>query len=178
VLPEFGVIPRLPDHLQFWLLLALGAVVFVPVTLLSRPENMTRLVRYYVMTRPIGWWQPVHREAVRRGLIEEVSRKTEPRPLIRRAWTPDQADEWTREDWIAVILSPLVFAGLMIGITRLLLLQLDGLWLLLGAILGAGLIYWVIDPKLRAVSSEYEAQQAQYIQQLEQRLRWQEEEAV
>ena len=179
VLPEFGVIPRLPDHLQFWLLLALGAVVFLPVTLLTRPEDMTRLVRYYVMTRPIGWWQPVHREAVRRGLIEETPEKrAEPRPLIRRTWTPDQADEWTREDWIAVVLSPLVFAGLMIGITRLLLLQLDGLWMLLGAILGAGIIYWVIDPKLRAVSSEYEAQQAQYIEQLEQRLRWREEEAV
>ena len=37
------------------------------------------------------------------------------------------------------------------------------------------MIYWVIDPKLRAVSTEYEAQQARYVQQLERRLRWQEE---
>jgi len=178
VLPEFGVIPKLPDHLQFWLLLALGAVVFVPVTLLTRSEDMTRLVRYYVMTRPIGWWRPVHEEAVRRGLIEEAAADTtEARPLIRRVWTPEQADGWTREDWIAVVLSPLVFAALMIGLTRLLLLEPDGIWLVLGAVAGAVAIYWVIDPKLRAVSHEYEAQQTRYVEQLEQRLRWREEEA-
>jgi len=176
ILPAFGVIPRLPNHWQFWLLLALGAVVFVPVTLLTPREDMDRLVRYYVMTRPIGWWQPVHREAVRRGLIEETPpREKESRPLIRRSWTPQQADEWTREDWIAVVLSPLVFAALMIGVTKLLLLQPAGIWLVLGAVLGTGVIYWVIDPKLRAVSQEYEAQQARYIEQLEKRLRWQEE---
>jgi SSS family solute:Na+ symporter len=177
ILPAFGVIPKLPDHMQFWLLLALGALVFVPVTLLTQPENMDRLVRYYVMTRPIGWWKPVHREAVRHGLIEELSDKTaEARPLIRRSWTAEQADNWTREDWIAVILSPLVFAALMIGVTRLLLLRPDGFWLVLGAVLGAGVIYWVIDPKLRAVSSEYEAKQVRYVEQLEDRLRWREEE--
>jgi Na+/proline symporter len=176
VLPSFGVIPKLPDHLQFWLLMALGAVVFVPVTLRTRPENMDRLVRYYVMTRPLGWWGPVHQEAVRRGLIEEAPARVErSRPLIRRSWTPEQANDWTREDWIAIILSPLVFAALMIGVTQLLLLQPGGVWLVLAAVVGTVTIYWVIDPKLRAVSAEYEQQQARYITQLEQRLRWQEE---
>ncbi len=176
VLPAFGVMPKLPDHLQFWLLLALGAVVFLPVTLRTRPENMDRLVRYYVMTRPLGWWGPVHREAVRRGLLADAPAQAPgPRPLIRRSWTPEQADEWTREDWIAVVLSPLVFGALMIGVTQLLLLRPSGLWLLLGAVVGTLFIYWVIDPKLRAVSSEYEARQARYVEQLEQRLRWQDE---
>jgi hypothetical protein len=179
ILPAFGVIPKLPDHLQFWTLLALGALVFLPVTLLTRPESMDRLVRYYVMTRPIGWWKPVHREAVRRGLIKDTSDQTgRARPLIRRSWTPEQTGEWTREDWIAVILSPLVFAGLLIGITKLLLLQPGGWWMVLGAVAATGVIYWVIDPKLRAVSIEYEARQARYIEQLEQRLRWREDEGV
>ena len=30
VLPAFGLIPRCPTTLQFWLLMALGAVVFLP----------------------------------------------------------------------------------------------------------------------------------------------------
>ena len=176
VLPAFGVIPKLPDHLNFWLLMALGALVFIPVTLFTKPEKMDRLVRYYVMTRPLGWWGPVHREAVKRGLIEDAAKVTEKRrPLIRRQWTPEQVGDWTREDWIAVVLSPLVYAALMIGVTKVLLLQPGGILLVVAAVLGTLAIYWVIDPKLRAVSIDYEKQQEEYVKQLEQRLRWQEE---
>ncbi len=176
ILPAFGVIPKLPDHINFWLLMALGALIFVPVTLATKPEKMDRLVKYYVMTRPLGWWGPVHREAVKRGLIEEDKPKeNESRPFIRRTWSPEQTGDWTREDWIAIVLSPLVFAALMIGVTKLLLLQAGGLLLVAAAVVGTGVIYWVIDPKLRAVSVEYEAQQEQYVKELEQRLRWQEE---
>ena len=180
VLPEFDVIPKLPDHYQFWLLMALGAVIFIPVTLATRPEDMDRLVRYYVMTRPIGRWGPVHREAVRRGLIAatEPVADTGPRPLIRRTWTAAQADAWTREDWIVVVLSPLVMGGLMLGVTKALLLQPGGLLVLAASLLGIGLIYWIIDPKLRAVSREYETQQAGYVAELEQRLRWQDGEGT
>jgi hypothetical protein len=64
---------------------------------------------------------------------------------------------------------------LMIGVTKLLLLQPGGIPLVVGAVVGTGLIYWVIDPKLRAVSVEYEQQQEKYVRELEQRLRWQEE---
>ena len=37
---------------------------FAPVMFL-----MDNLVRFYVMSRPIGWWGPVRREAIRRGLL-------------------------------------------------------------------------------------------------------------
>jgi solute:Na+ symporter, SSS family len=176
ILPAWGVIPKLPDHLNFWLLMALGALIFMPVTLATKPEKMDRLVRYYVMTRPLGWWGPVHREAVKRGLIEDKAiTDAGPRPFIRRTWTPEQAEEWTREDWIAILLSPMVMGALMIGVTKLILLQAGGLLLVAGAVVGTLTIYWVIDPKLRAVSAEYEAQQEAYVKQLEQRLRWQTE---
>ena len=69
ILPAYGVIPPLPDYLQFWALMLLGVLVFLPVTLLTPPEEMEHLVRYYVMARPIGWWGPVRREAERRGLL-------------------------------------------------------------------------------------------------------------
>ncbi|MBT4485425.1 MAG: hypothetical protein HOC71_17300, partial [Candidatus Latescibacteria bacterium] len=48
-----------------------GAMIYLPVTFLTKPDNMDHLVRYYVRTMPIGWWGPVHREAVRQGLIDE-----------------------------------------------------------------------------------------------------------
>jgi len=69
VLPAFGVLPPLADYEQFWLLMVLGALVYIPVTLLTPPEDMDHLVKYYVMARPIGWWGPVRREAERRGLL-------------------------------------------------------------------------------------------------------------
>jgi Na+/proline symporter len=80
VLPAYGILPKLPDYQQFWLLMLLGALVYIPVTLLTKPEEMKHLVRFYVMSRPIGWWGPVRREAERMGLlkeIEEVSRRGE-----------------------------------------------------------------------------------------------------
>jgi hypothetical protein len=181
VLPAFGVLPKLPDYLQFWLLMALGALVFLPATLLTRPEEKDRLVRYYVMTRPLGWWGPIHREAVRRGLIRDdpaVPAEEGPRPLIRRSWTPEQANEWTREDWVAILLSPLVFAFLMIGVTKMLLLQGSGVLMTAAAFVLSGTIYWVIDPKLRAVSIEYEADQARYLEELEKTMRWQDDAAA
>ena len=70
VLPEFKVIPVLPDYLQFWSMMVLGALIYIPITFLTRPEDMDRLVKYYVMSRPLGWWKPVRQEAERRGLLK------------------------------------------------------------------------------------------------------------
>ncbi len=69
ILPEIGVMPHLKDFEQFWLLVVLMAVIYIPVTLLTPPENMDRLVKYYVMSKPLGWWGPVRKEAERRGLL-------------------------------------------------------------------------------------------------------------
>jgi hypothetical protein len=188
ILPAFGAFPPLPDYLQFWLLMALGALVFFPTTLLTKPEEMDHLIRYYLQTRPLGWWGPVHREAVRRGLIVEgasagvsggiggtaFSAKglVPKRPFIKRRWTAAEAEEWTREDWIVIALSPVVMAAFMIGVAALLLFQPFGLSLTVAAVLGTGLIYWIIDPKLRAVSADYEQRQAAYLEDLERGVRW------
>jgi hypothetical protein len=174
IFPAFGVIPPLPDYGQFWLLMALGAIVFIPATLLTAPEKMDHLVHYYVQTRPLGWWGPVQREAERRGLIAPEARPQQVgrRPLIRRSWTPDEAEGWSREDWIAIVLSPIVYALIIMGVARLLLGLLDGALITLGALAGGVLLYWVIDPKLRAVSVDYEAKQARYLEELERSVRW------
>jgi hypothetical protein len=120
------------------------------------------------MTRPLGWWGPVHREAVRRGLVAD----TEPvqnrsGAFIRRRWTAAEAEQWTREDWMVIVLSPFVLGGLMIGVVWSLLLIPVGYLVLTASVLGCFLIWWIIDPKLRAVSAEYEQQQAGYIDQNE-----------
>jgi len=59
----------LPDYLQFWILIVLNAMIYLPVTFMNKPEDMDHLVAYYVMSRPIGFWGPVRKEAERQGLI-------------------------------------------------------------------------------------------------------------
>jgi len=70
ILPRFGIIPELPDYLQFWALIVLNAMIYLPVTFLTKPEKMDHLVAYYVMSRPIGFWGPVRAEAIKQGLIK------------------------------------------------------------------------------------------------------------
>jgi len=70
ILPHFGVIPLLPDYLQFWALIVLNAMIYLPVTFLTKPEKMDHLVAFYVMSRPIGFWGPVRAEAIKQGLIK------------------------------------------------------------------------------------------------------------
>ena len=74
ILPEYGILPQLQDYQQFWLLMLLGALIYIPVTLLTKPENMDHLIKYYIMSRPIGWWGPVRREAERRGLLQKIEK--------------------------------------------------------------------------------------------------------
>jgi Na+/proline symporter len=71
ILPRFGIVPELPDYVQFWILIILNAMIYIPVTYLTKPEDMNHLVRFYVMSRPIGIWGPVRKEAIRQGLINE-----------------------------------------------------------------------------------------------------------
>ncbi len=72
VLPAFGLIPELKEYEQFWILMAMGVVIFLPVVYLTPPEDMDHLVQYYVRARPVGWWGPVRREAERRGLLKSA----------------------------------------------------------------------------------------------------------
>ena len=170
VLPAFKLIPALPDYVQFWILMGLGALIYIPVMYLTPPEEMTSLVRYYVMSRPIGWWGPVRAEAERLGLMAE--RDVRRRFVIKRDWTAEEADEWTREDWLAIVVSPLAYMALMIGVALTLFKMWSGVVLFILGIALAAIMYWVIDPKLRAVSEGYEKKQKQYLEHLEKIVRW------
>ncbi len=55
----------------WYLPLDIGAslAITIGVSLLTRPADMDVLVRFYARVRPFGFWGPVRREAVRRGLV-------------------------------------------------------------------------------------------------------------
>ena len=92
--------------------------------------------------------------------------------LKRRQWTAKEAEEWTREDTIAVIISPIIYILLMIGCALSILTMWQGY-----VVLGAGVVLllvliFVINPKLSAVSLGYEKKQKEYIEELERRVKW------
>jgi hypothetical protein len=93
---------------------------------------------------------------------------------IKRKWTAQEADQWTKEDYITFIISPLVYGFLAIGLMLSLLLLWYGL-----VVLGAGVVLffimiWIIDPKLKALSEDYEVKQKKYLEDLEKISRWEE----
>ncbi len=95
--------------------------------------------------------------------------------FIRRQWTPEAADEWTREDVIAWILSPLSYLLLSIGSALSLFLLPSGFVILALGIVVTFLLFFVIDPKLKAISTEYEKRQKEYLERLERITRWEED---
>jgi fatty acid desaturase len=94
--------------------------------------------------------------------------------MIRRTWTPGEADEWTKEDWIAVVLSVASYILLMIGTALAFLLNVWGFIILVLGIITTYLMHWIIDPKLKMVSEEYEKKQHDYLENLERKVRWEE----
>ncbi len=90
----------------------------------------------------------------------------------RKQWTAKEAEEWTKEDTIAVIISPIIYILLMIGCALSILTMWQGY-----VILGAGVVLlvvlvFVINPKLSAVSLGYEHKQKEYMDDLERRVKW------
>ncbi len=94
---------------------------------------------------------------------------------IRRQWTPHEADEWTKEDWLAIVLSPFCFVFITFGLAMSLFLLPLGFVLLLLGIAATALMFWVIDPKLHVISEDYERKQRQYLDELERIQRWEED---
>jgi hypothetical protein len=91
---------------------------------------------------------------------------------IRRKWTPEDADEWTKEDLLASILSPLAYIALTIGTALSMLALTIGFVILFFGIILSLAMYFVIDPKLHAISSEFEKKQQAYLKELEKIQRW------
>lgn len=94
--------------------------------------------------------------------------------FIKRNWDAFEADEWTKEDWIVIVLSPLIYFMLIVGFLFSLLLMWQGFVILAISIFLTWFMHWIIDPKLKAISKEYEKKQKDYIKQLERSIRWEE----
>ena len=93
-------------------------------------------------------------------------------PIIQRDWTPESADEMHKEDWFAIVFSVIAYISLMIGTAMSALLITEGFIILIIGILATVIMYWIIDPKLKSISSEYEKQEKDYLFKLEEIQKW------
>jgi dipeptide/tripeptide permease len=94
--------------------------------------------------------------------------------MIKRTWTPHEADEWTKEDWIAIVLSPLSYIFIAFGLAMSLFLLPVGFIMLAVGLVVTAVMFWVINPKLNAISEDYEKKQREYLSDLEKIQRWEE----
>ena len=93
---------------------------------------------------------------------------------IKRKWTPQQAEQWTREDYLTFVFSPLIYFLLAIGVALSLLLLWYG-WIMLGiSLILVVIMFRIIDPKLKAISEDYEKKQKKYLEELDKIVRWEE----
>ncbi|MDH7513022.1 MAG: hypothetical protein QHH14_08760 [Clostridiales bacterium] len=93
---------------------------------------------------------------------------------IKREWTAAEADRWTKEDYLVFVISPIVYLLLAVGTALSLLLLWYG-WVILGAgVVLLLVMIWIIDPKLKAISGDYEMKQKKYLEDLEKIVRWEE----
>ena len=92
--------------------------------------------------------------------------------LFRKTWTPVEAEEWTAHDLWASVLSILSFFLVAVGVAGALLVQTWGFVALVLGVACILLMLRIIDPKLKAISEEFEQKEARYLEHLEQTTRW------
>ncbi len=92
--------------------------------------------------------------------------------FVRREWSAADADDWHKEDWLAILFSTVSYITLLIG-TALSFLAMPIGYLILGIGIVSGVIMmWIIDPKLKRISKDYEKKQKDYLRQLEEIQKW------
>lgn len=94
--------------------------------------------------------------------------------FIRRKWTPEAAERWSKEDTIAVVISPLIYMLLLVGVALAALARPIGFVLTGLAVVLILVLVFVINPKLSAVSEEYEKKQKGYLDSLDRKMKWEE----
>jgi len=92
--------------------------------------------------------------------------------LFKRDWTAIEAEEWTSHDVWASLFSAASFFLMAVGVAGSLLLQTWGFVTLGLALVCVWVMFRIIDPKLRAISTDFEAKEAAYIEQLDRATRW------
>ena len=80
--------------------------------------------------------------------------------------------EWSREDLLACILSALAYLNCLAGTALLLMNQWTGYALTAITVAQVAAMFYIIDPKLRKVSDDFENKQQEYLEELDKIVEW------
>lgn len=92
--------------------------------------------------------------------------------MFRRNWTPQDAEQWTKEDYVAIALSAIAYTNTLVGLALSCLFIPIGFVILALGLACAAYMFWIIDPKLKVISSEFENKQKEYLKRLEEIEEW------
>ncbi|MCD6455141.1 MAG: hypothetical protein J7L62_07560 [Candidatus Aminicenantes bacterium] len=94
--------------------------------------------------------------------------------FIKTKWTPEEAEEWTKEDIIIWVLSPISYVLISVGSALSIFLIPIGFLLLALGVIVTIVLFAIANPKLNVISGEYEKRQKEYLERLERITRWEE----
>jgi hypothetical protein len=91
--------------------------------------------------------------------------------VFKKDWSPAEAQRWTKEDYLAMVFSVLAYFGFGIGTPMAFFHWIGYVFLAIGVV-STLIMIAVIEPKLKAVSADYEAKQQQYLLKLQRIISW------
>jgi hypothetical protein len=91
--------------------------------------------------------------------------------FIRRKWTPAEASNWTKEDYLAMMFSVMSYIGLGIGIPMAFFGIVGWIMVIVG-VASALIMVWIIDPKIKAESEDFATKQEGYLEDLRKNQQW------
>jgi len=92
--------------------------------------------------------------------------------MIKREWSEEDCDEWTKEDYLAGAFSVISYFAWALAIYWAMMLEPIGFALLAVAAVSTFLTFYIIDPKLKAQSEVFEKRQLHYLKLLHDSQRW------
>ncbi|MEA1996088.1 MAG: hypothetical protein U9N45_00535 [Gemmatimonadota bacterium] len=83
--------------------------------------------------------------------------------------------EWSTDDLMACILSPLAYLNITAGVALLLLNHWAGYVMTINGVAFSVALFYIINPKLSAVSAKFEKKQKEYLEELDKIIGWEED---
>jgi hypothetical protein len=151
-----------------------GALIYIPVTFLTPHEDMRSAGKILCHVSSLRLVEASPGRGREKGCEDQQIEGGMEMSWIKREWKAQEADRWTKEDYLTFVISPIIYFLLALGVAFSLLLLWYGCIILGVSLILLVVMVKIIDPKLKATSEDYEHKQKEYLEDLEKIARWEE----